>query len=109
MQGLESICSAMWFIQPLLVGLLIFCSIRHLSLEFFGWKREVVVTVLVMAIYIFGLTIIRSKVTIEYYTDIAMVVLPIIYIGFLTDKIWNYISLKWYFGLLSVLIMISIY
>lgn len=99
----------MWFIYALLVGMILFCIIRHLTIRILDWKREVIVSVLIVVTYVAGVYICQKKIGIEYHADKAMLIMPIIYIGFLVKKMWNRFPIKWYLGVLSLISVIAIY
>ena len=109
MQTLEPMGGAMWFVHPLLISMTIFCLIRYVTIKISGFKREFIVGILVLGIYIFGLALAKDRIKLEYFTDVAMLVLPIIYAGFLIAKIWNHLPINWYFGILAFGAIVAIY
>ena len=109
MQGFEQLGGALWFIYPLLVGLILFCAIRRLSMGFADWQRELFTAIVISSIYMLGLLIIKDKIVVEYFGDVAMLVMPIIYIGFLANKFSDKLVIKWYICLLCLFIIIAVY
>ncbi len=99
---------AMWFIHPFIISLICFCCIRKISL-YFGHKHEIVVLILVVASWLFGFCLIVHNIDLDFHSRIAFLIMPIIYAGYLSKKIWDYFPIKWYFALISVLIVIFVY
>ncbi len=107
--GMEPMGGAMWFLLPLLLGMTLFCTIRHFTTRTVQPYGEIMAASLVLVLYILGVAIIRKRINIDYHGDIAMVAMPIIYLGFLTAKYRNRVPIKWYLGLASLVAVIAVY
>lgn len=108
MKEMELIGGAMWFIRPLLVSLIIFCAIRYIALHKIFKRAEIYVITLVLSCFLFANYLISNKMVLKYYSDIALLVLPIIYFGFLAKKYWASIRIRLDIGMLSLILLIFI-
>jgi fucose 4-O-acetylase-like acetyltransferase len=108
MKELELIGGAMWFIQPLLFSLLFFCAIRHTALQKKFKRAELYVIILIFICFVLASYLIFNKITLEYYLDIALLVLPIIYSGFLAKKYWSSVHIRLDIGLLCLILLVFI-
>jgi len=109
MQSIEEMGGAMWFIFPLFMVMACFCFIQKLSLIAKGWKREVIVASLVIISGLLGIWLFNGKIKLEYRLDVSLLVLPIVYAGFLTRRVWDRFPLKWYVALITLITVIVIY
>ena len=107
MQSLEPMAGAMWFISPLLIAMLIFCAVRRITINLKKY-REVIVGVVIVIIYSFAIILIREKQILPYHADLAMLVMPIIYSGFVAAKYWGKIRLNLVIALLSLFTVVGV-
>lgn len=108
-QHIEVLGGPMWFVIPLLSGLLVFSIVRNLrmklpkKIQFYGEF------LLIILFYLLGTLIIKKQIPIPYWGDLALIVLPIIYSGFISKNyIKKLVPQNTIFLLLSVFISIGI-
>lgn len=109
MQTMEQMGCAMWFVQSLLVAMVLFCCIQKLSAWGQGGKAEVITVSLVLICGIVGVVLLKKKVALDYFAEVGLLVIPIIYCGYVTHRLWEKIPFKWYLALAAAIYMIGVY
>lgn len=109
MHALEEMAGAMWFVFALIISMFCFCFIRRISLVAKGRSREILAALLILTTGAFGIWLFNQKIQLEYRSDVALLVLPIVYSGFMMKKSLNIVPLKWYLALISVAAVVLIY
>jgi len=109
--SLEGLAGALWFVTPLFVAMLIFCIIRNFAIKFKlnDIKKEIFSGIICLLLSLLGLKCFINHIQLTWRTDIALVVMPIVFIGYLF-KIYNSkIRINWIVALLSICVLISLY
>ncbi|WP_368072679.1 acyltransferase family protein [Lysinibacillus fusiformis] len=98
---------AMWFIFPLLVTMVTFCVIRYTSqlLLLTGIKKEIYSLIFAAVLGGIGAYLTLNSLKLAWRADIAFLVMPVVYVGFLAKLYWNKVPLKWYLAIISVVIL----
>lgn len=112
MQGTEPIGMAMWFIIPLFVGMNIFCLISYLTINIKPTLIKVIAYIFISLIcYNLGAYLIDNKYMIQYFIDVALLVIPIICVGYLYKQFQNKFKIDFKINIILsiVLCIFSIY
>jgi len=108
-QHLEVLSGPMWFIFPLLIGLVLFSIVRKISTKLPIKVALYGEFLVIIGLYFFGIFLIEKPIYVPFWSETAFLVLPIIYFGFASKNfIRKFVPKKLLFLLLGVVISVGI-
>lgn len=108
-QHIEPIGGALWFVFPLLIGLLLFSIVRNVKMRLPEKLQPYIEILFIFTLYFIGIIIIKKRIEVPYWIDISLLVLPIIYAGFVVRPfIHRIIPRNIFFLLLGVFLLIKL-
>lgn len=102
----ELIAGPIWFVKPLFISMTIFCIIRYF-IKYLSKNNnfEPVIIIFIILLGALGFYLSSHKIVLDGRSEIALLALPIIYLGYLLNKTFKIEYLKWYYGLICTLII----
>lgn len=88
-QHLEVLGGPLWFIFPLFVGLLFFSIVRNIRIRLPIKIAAFGEFLLITALYLLGIFIIEKHIVVPFWSESALLMIPIVYFGFISR---NYIK-----------------
>lgn len=95
----------MWFVSALFSTIVMFCAIRYIVFQL-KEVGEIWFCIVIVIVYAIGLYLLKNNVRIDNYWDLSLLIMPIVYLGFITKKylIWNKLDIK--LGILCGIILL---
>lgn len=105
------LAGAMWFIFPLIVAMVVFCIIRYIAqlLLMRGSKKEIFSFVIAAVLGVAGVYLVINSIKLAWRADIALLVMPIIYLGYLVKLYWTKVPISVIGAVLSIITLYVCY
>jgi fucose 4-O-acetylase-like acetyltransferase len=109
LQGGEQMGGALWFIPLLFFSSIGFCFIRSLTRNIENnRRREIINSFLIIIIGYLGVFFINRQLYFVYHAHLCFLIIPILQVGFLLKQYRVNIPYKWYYAVLSVVIILLV-
>jgi fucose 4-O-acetylase-like acetyltransferase len=82
----EDMVGAMWFIPLLFITCILFCIIRYISIRFAGRHSLLATGGISIILFAIGIIFAQKNVILSRHADVAFVVLPILFVGYLFNN-----------------------
>jgi fucose 4-O-acetylase-like acetyltransferase len=82
----EQMAGAMWFIPLLFITCILFCFIRYLSIRFAGRHSLLATGGISITLFVIGIILAQKNIILSRHADVAFVVLPILFTGYLFNN-----------------------
>lgn len=91
----EQMAGAMWFIPLLFITCILFCFIRYLSIRFVGRHSLLATGGVSITLFVIGIILAQKNIILSRHADVAFVVLPILFAGYLFNNFKLQLFIHW--------------
>ncbi len=109
LQGGEQMGGALWFVPLLFFSSIGFCFIRSLTRNIRNIRnREIINSLIIVVIGYLGVFFINRQIYFIYHAHLCFLIIPILQTGFLLKQYSVKIPYKWYYAVISVVIILLV-